>query len=98
MRYLLLACLFTLGIAFELGLLLLTLDDRFEPFDLGDPPTLIRTAASRLRELGSRVSDLRVDDLHLSGLRVSEICVSDLCLSDLVDTIAAPYRKQHAMR
>lgn len=62
MRYILLACLIGLALAFELGALVVTSDDSFGSFDPYHPATLLPIVASRVQDLQSLVR-LRVSDL-----------------------------------
>lgn len=62
MRYVLLAGLLGLALAFDLGLLVVTWDDSFESFDPHHPATLLPIVASRLRALEAQVRE-RVCDL-----------------------------------
>ena len=62
MRYILLACLLGLALAFEFGLLVATSDDAFDSFDPYHPATLFPIVASHVQDLQSRVR------LHVSGL------------------------------
>ena len=62
MRYILLACLLGLALAFEIGLLVATSDDAFDSFDPYHPATLLPIVASRVQELQARVR-LGVEEL-----------------------------------
>jgi hypothetical protein len=55
MRYILLACLLALALAFELGVLIATSDDSFGSFDPYHPATLFPIVASQIQDLQSRV-------------------------------------------
>jgi hypothetical protein len=50
MRYVMLACLIALGLAFDLGLLLTTTDDPVEAVDLHDSATPLPVTDSSLRK------------------------------------------------
>lgn len=62
MRYVVLAGLLGLALAFDLGLLVVTWDDSFESFDPHHPGTLLPIVAGRLRALEAEVRE-RVCDL-----------------------------------
>jgi len=62
MRYIILACLLGLALAFELGVLVATSDDSFGSFDPYHPATLFPIVASQVQDLQSRVH-LRVSEL-----------------------------------
>jgi hypothetical protein len=55
MRYVLLACLLALALAFDLGVLIATSDDSFGSFDPYHPATLLPIVASHLHDLQSHV-------------------------------------------
>lgn len=54
MRYILLACLLGLALAFDLGVLIVTSDDSFGTFDPHHPATILPIIAGRLQDLESR--------------------------------------------
>jgi hypothetical protein len=62
MRYILLACLLVLALAFELGVLIATSDDSFGSFDPYHPATLFPIVASQIQDLQTRVR-VRVSEL-----------------------------------
>ena len=62
MRYILLAFLLALAVAFELGVFVATSDDSFGSFDPYHPATLFPIVASRMQDLQSHVR-LRVGEL-----------------------------------
>jgi len=55
MRYILLACLLALAVAFDLGVLIATSDDSFGSFDPYHPSSLFPIVAGHVQELQSRV-------------------------------------------